>query len=527
MNQPGYSSSTVAPPRWLRLSSVLVLVLAIVLFVLSLRSEIYRSRFSEIFVSCLLVALASAVFLNIYSLWQARHEHAQTDRAFRNADSEFSSIFHNVLDGILILDDLGNCLDANPAASSILRVVRRELTGKSIIKFFADRDSCNWNLESLRNQDHQRGHAELIAGDGTPLFVDFTAAANYLPGRHVVILCDATERQRAEISLRRSEERFQQMAGHIQEVFWMMDAETMEVIYVNQAYYTLTGRLVSSLYESPSSYGDLIHPEDRIRVLGRLDQAAKGGHFDEEFRIVREDKSLRWVWVKASPVYEKGAIRWLVGTAQDINSRKHAELQIGKHLEAVEAARAEAEALRKSTLALTQNLAMDAVLDTLLECLSGLVPFDSGQVLLLEGDSELLVARTAPRTSNQRPSLTLNAAGHPFLQEILFEHKEVLLSDTSTNAEWRPCNTFGDARSWLGVPLVASGRVLGVLSLGINVAGVFAPEHLRLAKSIAIPAAVAIQNARMYERAEIYAAELEARLRELQETRKALKRSDH
>ena len=307
----------------------------------------------------------------------------------------------------------------------------------------------------------------------------------------------------------------------------MMDAETKEVIYVNQAYHVLTGRSVSSLYESPSAYGELIHPEDRIRVLARLNEAAKGGHFDEEFRIVREDRTLRWVWVKASPVHEKGAIRWLVGTAQDITSRKHAELQIGKHLEAAEAARAEAEALRKSTLALTQNLAMDAVLDTLLECLSGLVPFDSGQVLLLEGDSELLVARTAPRNSNQWPGLTLNAADLPFLQKILFENKVVLLSDTSTHTEWRPCTTFGDARAWLGVPLIASGRVLGVLSLGINVPGVFASEHLRLAKSLAIPAAVAIQNARMYERSEIYAAELEARLRELQETRRSLKHSDH
>ena len=526
MNQSGYSPSIVAPPRWLRLSSVLVLTLAIVLFVLSLRSEIYRSRFSEIFVPCLLISLAAAVFLNIYSLWQARHEQAQTDRAFRNADSEFSSIFQNVLDGILILDDLGNCLDANPAASSILRVARQELIGESIVKFFADPDSFNWNLESLRNQKYQRGHAELMAGDNNPLFVDFTAAANYIPGRHVVILCDATERRRAEISLQRSEERFQQMAGHIQEVFWMMDAETMQVIYVNQAYHTLTGRSVSSLYESPSSYGELIHSEDRIRVLARLDEAAKGGHFDEEFRIVREDKALRWVWVKASPVHEKGAIRWLVGTAQDINSRKRAELQIGKHLEAAEAARAEADALRKSTLALTQNLAMDAVLDTLLECLSGLVPFDSGQVLLLEGETELLVARTAPRNSNQWEALTLNAADHPVLQKILFEHREVLLSDTSSQPEWRDSKTFGDVRSWLGVPLIASGRILGVLSLATNISDAFEVEHLRLAKLLSIPAAVAIQNARMYERAEIYAAELEARLTELQETRQSLNHDD-
>ena len=46
---------------------------------------------------------------------------------------------------------------------------------------------------------------------------------------------------------------------------------------------------------------------------------------------------------------------------------------------------------------------------------------------------------------------------------------------------------------------------------------------MRLAKSLAIPAAVAIQNARLYERAEIYGAELERRLADLQQTQQALR----
>jgi GAF domain-containing protein len=65
-----------------------------------------------------------------------------------------------------------------------------------------------------------------------------------------------------------------------------------------------------------------------------------------------------------------------------------------------------------------------------------------------------------------------------------------------------------------------------VLSLGTHAAEVLTPEHLRLAKLLSIPAAVAIHNARMYERAEINAAELEARLRELREAQIALKHSD-
>jgi PAS domain S-box-containing protein len=81
-------------------------------------------------------------------------------------------------------------------------------------------------------------------------------------------------------------------------------------------------------------------------------------------------------------------------------------------------------------------------------------------------------------------------------------------------------------RSWLCVPLVASHQVLGVLSLGDTRTHTFTPEHLRLAKSLSIPGAVAIQNARLYERAEIYGTELEQRLADLDLTEKALQQAE-
>src|SRR4029077_14662693 len=133
---------------------------------------------------------------------------------------------------------------------------------------------------------------------------------------------------------------------------------------------------VQSLQTDPSSYQELIHPEDRARVLSRLQGIVNSGTFDEEFRFTRRDGTVRWIWAKGFPVPSDGKIQWLVGTAQDITSRKQAEMKISEQLDSVEAARAEAEALRKSTLALSQNLAMDSVLDTLLQCISELVPFD-------------------------------------------------------------------------------------------------------------------------------------------------------
>lgn len=518
-------------PPWLRWCSIATLLLSVALFFLTLFSHNYHAILSAGLVPLLVVALSFAVFLNFFSLCHVRRDYKETDRAFRDADREFGSIFQNVLDGILIVGSNGDCLDANPAAAAILRISISKLIGQNIGGFVRDCADFDKTWPSFLLNSRRISQIQLTAGDGTTLFADVAVTPNYLPGRHVVILCDVTERTRAEMALRKSEERFRHMAENIQEIFWTMDAGTHEITYVNPAYATITGHSVCSLQENPASYRELIHPEDRIRILSRLEDLRYSGSFDEEFRFIRADGEVRWVWAKGFPVHEDGETRWLVGTTQDITSRKQAEMKITEQLDAVEAARAEAEALRKSTLALSQNLAMDSVLDTLLQCIYELIPFDKATVLFVEDGAELMVASEAPRNMPRRIGLTFNASENAWLQRILFEKKALLLSNAKYH-EWDGILPFDHFHSWLGVPLVAAGHVLGILSLGSNSPCALTREHLRLAKSLAVPAAVAIQNARIHERAEIYAAELKLRLEELREAEKALRNasrgpSDH
>jgi len=388
-----------ASQPWLRRCSIGTLVVSAGLLCVSLPLGSYHASLVANLIPSLLAVLSFAVFLNVYSLWNFRREHREADRAFRYADCEFSSIFQNVLDGILIVDDTGNCLDANPAAAAILRFSSNDLIGQNVGRFLVGSSAVvkGWNA-CLLNKNH-RGRARLLAGDGTNLFVDFTATANYLPGRHALVICDVTERTQAALALQESEERFREMA-------------------------------------------------------------------DEQ-------------------------------------------------LGAVETARAEAEALRRATLALSQNLSMDSVLDTLLQCISELVPFNRATVLFVEDGFELMVAREAPRIVPKRMGFTLTASENLMLERVLFEKTAVLVSDVATQSGWRDMQPLDHLKSWLGIPLVAAGRVLGILSLGSSTPGIFTAEHLRLAKSLAIPAAVAIQNARTHERAELYAAELQIRLREV------------
>jgi len=89
-----------------------------------------------------------------------------------------------------------------------------------------------------------------------------------------------------------------QMADNIQEVFWVIDAESKRATYINPAYEIITGRSCQSLIKDPLSYEEAIHPEDRAHVQAKLARAAQNGHFEERFRIVRPDGEIRWVWVR-------------------------------------------------------------------------------------------------------------------------------------------------------------------------------------------------------------------------------------
>jgi PAS domain S-box-containing protein len=230
---------------------------------------------------------------------------------------------------------------------------------------------------------------------------------------------------------RASDELFQHMASNIGEIFWTIDAETKRALYVNEAYETITGRSCQSLLENPSSYADLIHPEDRTHVLAKLEEATHTGRFDKRFRIVCTHGEVRWVKVhgflvvgyfeSGFPVRDaSGKIRRLVGTVQEITAQKQAEDQTAANLATAESAWAEADALRKATLALTQDLRMDFVMGALLRSLGELIPYTCARVLVPENGLHLLALgeRQCPEPAKTSPGypLTLNAEKSPFLQ---------------------------------------------------------------------------------------------------------------
>ncbi len=152
---------------------------------------------------------------------------------------------------------------------------------------------------------------------------------------------DVTGRASALEELRESEERFRQIAGHVEEVFWMTDPTKREMLYVSPAYDEIWGRDPAGLYANPIGWLEAIHADDRSRVQAALPSQVEGT-YDVEYRIVRPDGSVRWIRDRAFPVRDAvGRVYRVVGVAEDISRQKASEDALRRSEEALRASEAQ------------------------------------------------------------------------------------------------------------------------------------------------------------------------------------------
>src|SRR5580704_5330928 len=134
----------------------------------------------------------------------------------------------------------------------------------------------------------------------------------------------------AESPNRHSDEGFRDFAEsivqQIDEAFFWRDPDSLRPYFVSHAYQRIWGQSCQSAYADPSSWIESIHPEDRDRVIREFKNSATAGQTQVEYRIIRPDGDVRWIWARTFPVLsETGEVTRLIGIAQDCTERKQAE----------------------------------------------------------------------------------------------------------------------------------------------------------------------------------------------------------
>jgi GAF domain-containing protein len=166
--------------------------------------------------------------------------------------------------------------------------------------------------------------------------------------------------------------------------------------------------------------------------------------------------------------------------------------------EAERTARVQAEALREVAATMSSSLDRERLLELILEQLARVVNYDSAAILLYREDQLAIVAHSGFRAAEQE-GVVLSLAQYPHVAEVVDQARPVILADTHQDPRWQRLAGSDYIRCWLGVPLAAQGRVIGLLSLDKAVPGFYTQHDAELASAFANQAAVAIDNVRLFE----------------------------
>lgn len=214
-----------------------------------------------------------------------------------------------------------------------------------------------------------------------------------------------------------------------------------------------------------------------------------------------------------SPLIEDGEVKGIIDVAIDATERV---LAYQKLEERVAARTRELSTLLEMSHNMTAILEMEPLLGLILDQLRMVVEYSAATVFRLAGDDLIILAYRGPIKQEDLAELRLPLSRAAANREVIETHKPIIIPDVHGNTQLARAfqksagehleTTFSYIRSWMGVPLTIRERIIGMLTLDHIEPGYYSEHQADLALAFANQAAVAIENAQLYEQASELAA---------------------
>ena len=334
--------------------------------------------------------------------------------------------------------------------------------------------------------------------------------------RYVGTLIDITEQHEtreqlvvSEARLRESEEQLRLATEAAEVGLWDVDPLS-DTLYWPPRVKAMFGISAEAPVSMAADFFPCLHPEDQARVVDAYLAAtdpARRAVYEVEYRTIgKEDGVVRWVAAKGRGIFdESGACIRVIGTAVDITARKRAE----------EAALRQARSLQilnTTGAALAAELDLQKIVQLVTDAGVGITGAEFGaffyNVTDRSGDSYTLYALSGvERAAFERfpmPRAT-GVFGPTFRGEGVVRSADITADPRyGRNAPFKGMpQGHLPVRSYLAVSVISrSGEVIGGLFFGHSRPGVFSDEAEELVNGLAGQAAVAVDNARLYQAAQ-------------------------
>ncbi|WP_267163841.1 PAS domain S-box protein [Halovenus salina] len=150
---------------------------------------------------------------------------------------------------------------------------------------------------------------------------------------HVTTALDRVERDRA---VRESERRFRLIADRVDEIIYLADANTQNVLYLSPGHEEIWGRSLDDIYEDPETFTEAIHPDDidsfiaaRQEIFADIDAGKPADSYEFSYRIERPDGEVRWIETSAYPILsDDDRPDRYVALIKDVTDRKYREQRL-------------------------------------------------------------------------------------------------------------------------------------------------------------------------------------------------------